>query len=369
MPGSKVPELSLEIVDTPKLLSELRTNPLVWALVLHWRGLEYTRACLQSLRATPYGNFKLLLVDNGSQAGDGTVLLSEFPEVTVLRLGENKGFAGGCNAGIDYCLQNGAQFVWLLNNDTMILGNCLDSLLKVALNDERIGACGPALLASSNSAARFTENNSPELTDKGERIGTSNQVASHNANGSLIETGNSCGRGVVDFRRGKTFLKSYLPKDPIECDWLSGASLLLSAQAIKKAGVFDERYFLYFEDTELCARLRKLGFKCVLVPSAQVVHAGGSSTQGELEHWRAYYYTRNRLLFFMNYCPIFLKPLAFVLISAHIVRHAIALPFKGKNGRNKLRAELLGVRDYLLGRFGQATCLDWYEPEDIHSST
>jgi GT2 family glycosyltransferase len=327
-----VPIVGPETADNERSEKHQQSKPLVWALILHWRSLERTRACLQSLRSVTFDNLKVLLIDNGSEGKDTSALSKEFPEVSIVRLEENHGFAGGCNVGINCCLNNGAQFIWLLNNDAVVAPNCLDLLVETAAQNERIAACGAAM----------------------------SSVPSH-----LIEDGiGTAGRGIIDFRRAKTFLKPDLPTSPVECDWLCGASLLLRVEALKQAGNFDERYFLYFEDTELCARLRKHGWKCVLVPEAKIEHAGGSSTAGNLEYWRAYYYTRNRLLFFLTYCPPLLRFLAIPSIVAHITRHIFVLPFRGREARNKLRAELLGLSDFLQRRFGKAQCLDWCEREE-----
>src|SRR5271163_2988127 len=92
-------------------------SPLIYILVLHWRGIDNTRNCLSSLRTLAYSNYKTLLVDNGSDNCDGQTLKTEFEEVELLRLDDNYGFSGGCNAGIDVCITRNAQFIWLLNND------------------------------------------------------------------------------------------------------------------------------------------------------------------------------------------------------------------------------------------------------------
>ena len=87
--------------------------PLSYILVLHWRGSEHTHACLTSLRELQYPNFRVVLVDNGSENADGASLASQFPEIELLRLPENKGFSGGCNAGIAYSLKHEAAYIWV----------------------------------------------------------------------------------------------------------------------------------------------------------------------------------------------------------------------------------------------------------------
>jgi hypothetical protein len=298
-------------------------------VVLHWQASHYTRACLASIRGLHYANYETLLVDNGSPDQSGTAIARQFPEVSLLTLAENRGFAGGCNAAIDYGLEHGAQWIWLLNNDTKVAVDSLELLMAAAVTRADAGALGAVV-----------------RTGAGEHFATS-------------------GPGQIDFVRAKTYLRRRIPEgqQPVEAEWLSGSNLLLNVEALRRVGRFDEDYFLYFEDTDLCYRLRRHGWKCMLVPAAQVEHVGGASTEGKRAYWRAYYYTRNRMLFFFKHKkgPATVLPLIF--IAGHLARHTLVLPFRGEPGRHQLRAELLGLRDYLQGRLGKATCLDWCEKD------
>lgn len=304
-----------------------KLQDLVWIIVLHWQGSDYTRACLRSLGALTYGNYKILLVDNGSPDQSGTGIASEFPAVSLLQTGKNLGFSGGCNAGIDYCLNHGASWIWLLNNDTTVEKESLSQLMAVAEKNSRSAALGALVI---------------DGTDAGEI---------------------SSGAGEIDFRRAKTFLRKTAPDGTtcLECDWLSGSNLLVRAAAIKEIGTFNDDYFLYFEDTDLCWRMRQAGWSCLFVPQAKIRHTGGGSTEGKRSYWRAYYYTRNRLLFFLSHSSGASAIAGLASVSGHIIRHLIVLPFRGDSGRKKLLAELLGLRDYVFKRLGKATCLDWCE--------
>ena len=297
----------------------------VYILVLHWRGLENTRSCLASLKLLDYTPYEILLVDNGSETLDGEKLQAEFPDIRLLRLAENKGFAGGCNAGISYCMEKNAQFIWLLNNDTLIDPNSLTLLMQAAASDSKAAALSAAVLDSV----------SPD---------------------KIIP-----GRGVIDFRKAKSLLRPVNNTEPVECDWLAASNLLLRADALRKNGAikaFDEQYFLYFEDTEICHRLRLEGWKCVYVPAARISHVGGASTGKSLQHWRSYYHTRNRFLFFSTYTSGFQKTLSMLQIRAHVFRHRFTLPRKGDDGKRQLQAELMGERDFGRSVFGQCKELD-----------
>jgi GT2 family glycosyltransferase len=170
------------------------------------------------------------------------------------------------------------------------------------------------------------------------------------------------GPGTINFRSAKTKVNSSAGSQPTYSDWLHGSNLLLRATTLKEVGLFDERYFLYFEDTELCHRINLKGWKCLFVPSAMIEHLGSASTQDSRKHWRSYYYIRNRFLFFSTYLHGLKGLPATMSMLSHVGRHALVLPFRGNSGRDQLRAELLGTRDYFSKHFGKATCLDWCEP-------
>lgn len=299
--------------------------PLVWIVVLHFQGGDCTKLCLESLRRLHYPNFKVLLLDNGSpdHSGDGIARL--FSEFSYLCLPDNLGFAGGCNAGFNYCQSRGAEWVWLLNNDTRVDPQSLSQLMLSARSHGDAAALGAMV-----------------FTPAGEEY-----VAS--------------GAGEINFLRAKTLMAKQVPDgtDVLSCQWLSGCNLLLRSKAFSSINGFDEAYFLYFEDTDLCYRLRQAGWDCLLVPSARVEHIGGASTEGSLSTWRSYYYTRNRLLFFLRYLKGSKALPAIFSIAGHLLRHLLVLPWRGERGRRQLKAELLGLRDYLANKLGKADCLDW----------
>jgi GT2 family glycosyltransferase len=313
------------------------TEPSVTVLVLHWRGMEKTRRCLTSLRATSYQNSHVLLVANGSPNGDSAQLATEFPEVEVLTLDRNYGFAGGCNRGMEKALADQADFIWLLNNDAIAKPESIEHLVKAAIANPEAGALGAIVLEGHSSTAE------------------------------------EAGLGEINFKKAKTYLRktgqdksgsqtsSKQEKGLYSCSWLSGSNLLLRSSALSKVGLFDERYYLYFEDVELCKRLTDAGFKCLLVPGSTIEHEGNASTQGGLSLWRSYYHSRNRLLFFMQYCSPSQRPIALLSIWGHFIKHCFTLPLRGKAGRARLKAEWLGLNDYYSKRLGPATCLDWCE--------
>ncbi len=295
-------------------------TPVVRILVLHWKGLEKTQNCLESLRTLQYRNYRVLVVDNGSDNHDGDQLKASFPEIDVLRLETNRGFSGGCNAGMEYCIQEGCSYIWLLNNDTLVFPDTLSLLVECGLRNSKAGAFGASLVR------------------RDEHGGT---VVAH------------AGIGKIDFVSAKTYLLPTKGDEDCSCEWLSGSNLLLRTEALKQSGLLNDDYFLYFEDVELCFRLRQKGWECYLVPAARIEHEEGGSTGGDLRTWRYYYHARNRCIFFLENAPDSLKPLCMMRIGAHFCRRFITLPFKGIEGKRKLRAEYQAVRDFLAGKRGK----------------
>lgn len=306
-------------------------------LVLHWRGIEKTRQCLQSLASLDYPSYSILLVDNGSETHDGQSLKQEFPQIELLRLQSNHGFAGGCNRGMEQALKTPTAYIWLLNNDALAHAENL-KMLTGALKSRPDAGAAAALVLEGQVTGR----------EDSRKIAT--------------------GLGKIDFVKAKTYLKplpegkSELSASPyITCDWVTGSNLLLKTSVLKQVGLFDERYFLYFEDVDLCFRIRQAGYTCLLVTSTMIEHEGSASTQGGLSLWRAYYHTRNRLLFFSKNAPPHLKPLGLAAVNSHILKHCLTLPWRGPDARAKLRVELDGLKDFYAGKFGRANCLDWCE--------
>jgi len=297
--------------------------PAVCIVVLHWRGIEHTRECLHSLQSLSYPNIEVLLVDNGSDDNDGEQLKQQFDDITLLRLSENFGYSGGCNAGIDYGLNNRADFIWLLNNDATVFPDTLSVLVEAAVADPVAGAIGG--------------------------------VVAEDAGDDMPGTGKGCGN--INFKHAKSSLQPPTSDSVVACDWLSGSNLLLRDTAIVEAGKLDDRYYLYFEDVELCFRLRQRGWRCLLAPQAKIQHPGYASTSGSRLLWRYYYGARNRLYFFHENTSGLTWLNCMLRLFGRLIRHLVTSPFGGKSKQIKLKGEYLGTLDFLSGKSGKADFL------------
>ena len=255
----------------------IREWPRVAVIVLNWNGWKDTLECLESLRHLDYPAFKTILVDNGS-TNDSVARIEEWrqgkmsgTDLAILRTGENLGFAGGNNAGIRHALDAGFDFVWLLNNDTIVEERSLIELVRLARTDEAIGAAGSLVLF----------HRAPDrINSAGIRVGRFGRRAR-----------------LLGLNRDKTE-REFLQRR--EVDAVSGCSMLLLARALRQVGLLDERYFLYLEEVDLCTRLRQQGFRCWVVPESIVFHKQWGSIQPYPE-LADYYLSRSQVLYIRKF--------------------------------------------------------------------
>lgn len=238
----------------------------VFINILNWNGWEDTIECIESCQLLQYPNFQIVVIDNGSEDDSVAILRSRFPQIILIETGVNLGFAGGNNIGINYAIDHGADYIWLLNNDTIVTPRALSELIIVAEGSSQIGMVGSKVMQYSNR----------ELID-------------------FV-------RGSVDLQVGMTKLIGRGEKDTgqydlaSESDFISGCSLLVKKTVIAEIGLMAEEYFLYYEETDWCLRARKKGYKLYIAPLSKIYHKVHSSTQ-KIPGAFLYYITRNRLYF------------------------------------------------------------------------
>ncbi|WP_158679801.1 glycosyltransferase family 2 protein [Deinococcus sp. NW-56] len=211
------------------------------AVILNWNGWQDTAECLDSLRGLAYRNLDVLVVDNGSTDDSVEQLRQRFPEVNLTALPQNIGFGGASNLGTQTLLEAGAEYIWLLNNDTTVSTLALTELVRTAESDPSLG-----LVASV-------------LYNYGEP-------------------------GIVQAWGGGT-LHPYLltlhhhfaPADSY--DHLLGTSLLIRREVLEQIGLLDERYIFSMEDTEYSLRAREHGWRLAVADASRVYHKGGASSK------------------------------------------------------------------------------------------
>lgn len=241
--------------------------PQVTIIVLNWNGLNDTLDCLKSLGQLDYQNYEVVVVDNGSVDGSVSVIRERFPAVTIIENGENLGYAGGNNVGLRYAMAQGVDYALLLNNDTVVDPAFLRILVGAAEADPAVGIAGPTIYYHERSNVIWSAG------------------------------------GAIDWRQGSTRMVGLDEPDegqfgqvPRTVDFITGCAMLVRRAVLEQAGLLDERFFAYYEETEWCVRTSRAGFKVIHVPLAHIWHKISPAAQADspLVH---YYMTRNRLLF------------------------------------------------------------------------
>jgi hypothetical protein len=294
--------------------------PRVAFSILNWNQKDLTCACLASLAQLDYPNYEIIVVDNGSREDEAAVIRRRFPAAIVLENEKNLGFAEGNNVAIRHALERGADYVFLLNNDTEVDPAMLKRLVAVAERDERIGIVGPKI-------NYFAE---PE---------------------TIWSAG-----GILDAHRMPILLGVDEPDEGQhdtlkEVDWVTGCALLIKSSLIEQIGLIDARFFIYFEENDWCYRAQRAGFKVMYVPEARMWHKIEPRHQA-LSPRHVYLMTRNRLLFLRNTGAR--TPRILHTIIGKNLRTVFAWTVREQHQeRRSLRPSVLrGIRDFLVGRWG-----------------
>ncbi|MBU2790608.1 glycosyltransferase [Acidithiobacillus caldus] len=244
----------------------------VFTILLNWNNAADTIGCLRSLRYLRGVRPEVIVIDNGSTDDGVTEIRSSakrlgFP-VTILETGSNLGFGGGCNVGIRHALERGADFVWLLNTDAIPHPDSLCALVEVMEWNAEVGAVGSVIYD----------------LERPERIQT-------------------WGGGQVHLRLGITHHHCH----PVSADrlhYLTACSLLLRSAALAQSGLFDEKaFFMYWEDADLCLRLRQHGWSLAVAERSLVWHRISSSL-GRSHPLKDYYVTASVRYFQQLYAPL-----------------------------------------------------------------
>jgi len=198
----------------------------------------------------PDVDFEIIVVDNNSYDKSVEMLKKDFPNVNIIQAKKNLGYAGGANLGIK---SSNGSYIAIFNPDIFITKNSLESAINYLDNNLSTGIIGPKLVNPDNSLQyscyRFPKIFIPILR----RTFLGNM---------------SFGKKELDFY----LMKDFDHKDTKDVDWLLGGALVVRRSALEKVGYMDERYFLYFEDTDLCRTLNNVGYRVVYLPSSKMIH-------------------------------------------------------------------------------------------------
>lgn len=296
-------------------------------IIVNYNGEKDTIECLDSVEDLVSAEYSLstIVVDNGSK-DKFEVVEKKYDKInlTVLRSEDNLGFSGGNNLGINFALENQAEYILFLNNDTFVDKNLIKELLAVVESDKSIGIAAPKIYFAPGYEYHKSRY---EKKESGRVIWYA---------GGIMDWKNVFGKhkGVDEVDNGQFDKVS-------ETDFASGCCFLIKKEVIEKIGMFDEKYFLYYEENDLCQKIISAGFKIVYAPKAVLWHKNAQSSGGSGSALQDYYITRNRLLFGFRYAPLRSK--------VALMRESLRIFLKGRNWQKQ------GVVDFYFRKFGKGT--------------
>lgn len=282
------------------------TSPHVTAIVLNWRACAETLAVIRQLQSQSHPALQILVVDNGSGDGSAERLRQHTPPVTLIALPENRGFAAGVNQALRLALATPADYILLLNNDTLIAPDTVARLAQRMQSLPQVGIATPKIYYADRP---------------GQLWGVGGAMRPH---------------WMVVFGMDEP---DHGQHDARPLDFVFGCAMIIRRSVVEQIGLLDERFFVYYEDADYCLRARQAGFAVALLPDIHIEHAGSHSTRQQLA-WRAFLHIRNRMVFFHKHLHGPARWRFFLRESLYI---ASVL------GRSLLRGDLRGAHAYLLG--------------------
>jgi len=226
-------------------------------IIVSFNTKELLNDCLQSIFDYLVGEFEVIVIDNASTDGSIEMLKQKFTgKVQVISSDKNFGFGGANNLAVK---QAQGKYLFFLNSDTLITENIIPKLFDCLENNENIGVLAPMLLLPDGQDQQYAHGRFPTI--------------------------------ITSIKKDNNW---YKPKDSwLETEWVSGAALIISKELFERSGGFDDHYFMYFEDIDLCKTVHDLDFKIAVLPSISIVHLGGKSLQKFNQRKHLYYQSQN----------------------------------------------------------------------------
>jgi GT2 family glycosyltransferase len=245
----------------------------LWAVIVGFNGLEDTLQCLASVQGAP-ARPHVVYVDNASASDAAGAVEAAFPWCHVVRNATNEGYAGGNNRGIEYALAHGADRVLVLNNDTIVAPQLFSTVIAASEANPEFGVLGPVI--------GFIGEPSVVMTD---------------------------GCVFNDTDRNEFFSRQEVPLDGRggcsvhETDIVNGCCIMLRADVLRTIGLFDERFFLVHEESDLCMRARRAGFNVGVIDRMLIWHKGSTSFKRTGRRLQKYFDVRNLALLLRKHDP------------------------------------------------------------------
>ena len=269
-------------------------------VILNWNNWQDTCSCLEYLRSLAYPNLAFYVVDNGS-GDDSAHKLKELEDIYLILLGENLGFAGGCNFGIQAALRDQCDYILLFNNDAYPQEEFLVPLLEVFQQDVQAGIASPKIYYADPP-------------------GTIWYAGGKFHQPRLI--GEMVGMGEMD--RGQH-------NHPKKVDFAVGCCMLVRREVFESIGLLDPVYFFYLEDVDFSQRATQAGFSIWYQPESSVVHDVSRSTRNQLPK-RMYLYAQSRMVFLVKHIRGIKIPAVIVIEAVRMLRTVTRHLWRGEAG-------------------------------------
>jgi GT2 family glycosyltransferase len=294
--------------------------PHVAVVILNTNRRDDTLACVGSLYQDAYPHQTVIVLDNASTDGSAEAIRAAFPQAVLLPLDTNRGYTGNNNVGIAAALKAGADWVLVLNEDTVLAPHCIQRLVDEGERDARIGIVGPLVYHADEPTVIQSAGGWMDGRWRAGHLGA-----------------NELDRGQFQAAR--------------DVGWISGCAIMVRRAAIEQVGMLDDRFFYYWEETEWCVRTGRAGWRLRHVPAAKIWHKGvkrdyrpGPSV--------SYYHVRNRFLLLATHRA---PATAWISAWTETLRTitAYTLRPKWRDKRAHRDAMWRGTMDFLHGRTGQ----------------
>jgi GT2 family glycosyltransferase len=294
--------------------------PSVAIVILNTNRRDDTLACPESLERSTYRNQHVIVLDNASADGSVEAIRSRFPVAQIIKLTANLGYAGNNNVGIRAAIEQGFDWVLVLNEDTILGPECLEELVRVGESDARIGVVGPMVY--------------------------------HYDEPTIIQSaGGQLGRYWESRHIAQNEPDQHQFDQPHEVDWISGCAIMVRRAVIEQVGALDARFFYYYEETEWCLRVSRQGWRILHVPDAKLWHKGVQRDYRPKPSV-SYYSTRNRLLILKkHHAPLHIQIVAWVQMARTLT--SMTIRPKWRSARGHRDAMLRGIIDFLRQQWGQ----------------
>ena len=281
----------------------------IYIIIVNFNGFVDTCECIESIHTCRDKNIRIIVVDNASRVDEGEIIKKKYDDVIVLKSESNLGFSGGNNIGIRYAIEAGADYLLLLNNDTVVDRLFFEELYK-------------------------NRSKSSVLTGIMYYYDIPDEVAFFS--------------GVVDRNTGNSIMWKEIKS--ISCNtFITGACMFMHRGVIEKVGMLDEEYFMYCEDTDFCIRLIQNGYDLKTIEEAKYWHKIGRASSNE-STFSNYYVSRNRIICIKKNRSYFNGSALIYTVLTRLIRAIQILPKDIK----LCKSYILGIRDGLAGKTGKS---------------